>query len=217
MSAMDRDELAVEYARAGSLRRLAAELGMTQWRAKSLLLQAGIELVDGRKSEGKRRSEAAQPTDADRAMWQARYDASANVADLARKLGKSTATIRYHLIRHGIQIKQTGFRSPRMVEIAKGHKHHNWKGGTYSHSNGYIYEYAPDHPAATSAKGYVLQHRLVMERHLGRYLTADELVHHINEDKEDNRIVNLELTDMSEHASHHKEHFPRDELGRFTV
>ena len=207
----------MEYAHAGSLRRLAERLGTTPARAKTLLLQAGIELVDGRKSEGKRRSVAAEPTEEDRAMWQARYDASANVADLARKLGKSPDTVRYHLVRHGVKILRKGWKAPRMVEIAKGHKHHNWAGGTYSHSSGYIYEYAPDHPAAESAKGYVLQHRLVMERHLGRYLTADELVHHINEDKEDNRIVNLEITGMSEHASHHKADFPRDELGRFTV
>lgn len=85
------------------------------------------------------------------------------------------------------------------------------------HSAGYVYEYAPDHPCADSAKGYVLQHRLVMERKLGRFLTADELVHHINEDKTDNRPENLELTDMSEHASHHKADFPRDDHGRFVA
>jgi len=60
----------------------------------------------------------------------------------------------------------------------------------------------PEHPNSTK-NGYVLEHRIVMENHLNRLLTADEIVHHINHDGKDNRIENLEVMTRSEHGRHH--------------
>lgn len=58
-----------------------------------------------------------------------------------------------------------------------------------------------NHPNAN--KGFVLAHRLRMEEHLGRFLTSEEVVHHINEIKTENRLWNLFLCSSEEHVRIH--------------
>jgi hypothetical protein len=53
--------------------------------------------------------------------------------------------------------------------------------------------YAPTHPRARPKSPYVFEHVLVMESLLGRFLEADESVHHRNGVRDDNRPENLEL------------------------
>lgn len=61
---------------------------------------------------------------------------------------------------------------------------------------GYRYNYCPDHPLA-NVRGYVASHRLLMEQHLGRYLSASEIVIFKNKNKSDLRIENLQLGNRS--------------------
>lgn len=76
-----------------------------------------------------------------------------------------------------------------------------WNGGKTTHQRGYILVRKPNHPLSNS-RGYVAEHRLVMEKHLGRYLDKDEVVHHINKNVKDNRIENLQL--FKNHGTHLK-------------
>src|SRR4030042_4212596 len=69
-----------------------------------------------------------------------------------------------------------------------GEKGNSWKGGRIKR-NGYFMIYQPNHPL--NVDRYVFEHRLVVEKQIGRYLTYKEVVHHINKIKKDNRPINL--------------------------
>lgn len=68
--------------------------------------------------------------------------------------------------------------------------------------DGYVYVYFPEHPKSTK-DGYIMEHILVIEKSIGRHLEPNECVHHINENKKDNRVENLKLMTKSEHMRYH--------------
>ena len=73
----------------------------------------------------------------------------------------------------------------------KGERGNNWKGGKI-HKKGYVQLKLPEHHNSTK-RGYIFEHRVVMEKYIGRYLNKNEYVHHKNGIRDDNRIKNLEL------------------------
>jgi len=83
-----------------------------------------------------------------------------------------------------------------------GKNHSQWKGGRNKTSQGYIWVYMPSHPNK-NCSGYVLEHRLEMEKYIGRYLRKDEDVHHIDGNKSNNLIENLELINHKDHGRMH--------------
>jgi len=86
-----------------------------------------------------------------------------------------------------------------------------WKGGIINDGFGYIKILKPEHPLNNN--GYVLEHRLVIEKKIGRYLKRDEIVHHKNRNKSDNRIKNLELLTKKEHDLMHLKDYQKNNKG----
>lgn len=92
----------------------------------------------------------------------------------------------------------------KKIKRRKGAANNNWKGGYRKHSNGYRWKLV---------KGkYILEHRYIMEQFLGRKLTFNENVHHINGNKLDNKIENLEVLSRAQHT---KLHNPRLGTGKY--
>ncbi len=90
----------------------------------------------------------------------------------------------------------------RHGEDFRGKNNWNWQGGQTFDSHGYlIVKIYPDSPYFNMHmnKYRVLKHRLVMAQHLGRCLKTNEMVHHLNGIKDDNRIENLALTNRKDH------------------
>lgn len=77
-----------------------------------------------------------------------------------------------------------------------------WKIKKIIRKGDYDYALVPNHPRATK-NGYVLHHRVVMENFLQRILNSDEVVHHKDDNKKNNRIENLEVMTLKEHTRMH--------------
>lgn len=96
----------------------------------------------------------------------------------------------------GIKLSDETKKKMSISKIKKGIGHKKTR------KDGYVAIYFPDHPKSNK-DGYIMEHDLVMECFIGRWIKEDEIVHHINHKRNDNRIENLKLMTFKEHARMH--------------
>lgn len=161
---------------------LAAEFGVTQTTILAALRRQGIP-----RRPVHRPGRAPIPlNEDDLRQWAVQGMSTREMAALSRSSWPKPAseeTIRRELVRLGID---------RLPAKARVEKNVFWSGGLIVDKSGYLLAKQLDHPRRTKA-GYVRLHRLVMERHLGRFLETAEVVDHLDGDTSDNRIQNLVL------------------------
>lgn len=144
---------------------------------------------------------------------------------VADEMGVAVGTVYNYLHKYGFGVRppHEGFKGKTHTEEARKKISAVHKGKTVSadtrrkiavaHTNGgighkkkrgdgYTYIYFPDHPRST-ADGYIMEHVLVMECLIGRWLAENEVVHHINHVRNDNRKENLQLMTFKEHCALH--------------
>ncbi len=123
----------------------------------------------------------------------AMYLAGASLCEIGAELGSTATRVSSAIRSVGGVIRPRG---------APGDRNGSWRGGRKIDADGYVLLLIPGHPHS-NAKGYVREHRLVVEKALGRYLAPTEVVHHKNGDRSDNRPENLErFASNGEHLAH---------------
>jgi len=178
------DELRSRYLAGENLYELAEAAGVSYQSIGRRLRAAGVQLRGMAKTEQTRQKlSAAKRLDLPEDKLRDLHAQRMSCREMAEIFGCCEEAVRDRLIELGLE---------RLPAKARPEKNYFWQGGYAVDEDGYILQHCPDHPQATTG-GYVRQHRLVMEKVLGRYLTPEEVVDHKNRDTSDNDPGNLEL------------------------
>lgn len=138
--------------------------------------------------------------------------------EIAKLLGISKPIILSRLKEYGIPSRSPA--EARKARTLKGFHGNRWNGGRIVYGSGYVDIWIrsndPFHSMIRNdwgCGGYIREHRLVMAKHLKRPLESWEQIHHkgmkyplgSREDKQDNRIENLELIENLGHSCFHRQ------------
>lgn len=126
-----------------------------------------------------------------------------SLTDIEKKFGFKRSTVYRKLVEYNIPRRGFGGHINQINGTKKALTGKpSWNKGTcrlFYYRKGYKYVYKPEHPMSRE-DGYIAEHRLVMAKHLNRNLKDEELVHHKNGVKDDNRIENLTILFSKTHS-----------------
>ena len=135
------------------------------------------------------------------------YEQEYSLEMIAKKYGKSIGSVNYWFRKYDIprrSHKEANILRDKLLRRdytflfeRSPAEHPNWKGGRRINCAGYVELRIPEHPRARK-NGYVFEHLIVAEQHYGE-ITKDYVIHHINGNKQDNRIENLMVLTQKEH------------------
>ncbi|HKY40764.1 MAG TPA: HNH endonuclease [Polyangiaceae bacterium] len=173
-------KIAADYAAGVVPTKLVEQYGVSEWKVRDCVKRHGVPL----RPRGQQRPVySAEEVDEMLELWRK----GVSQFDIGRKLGVGQTTVSRLLASRGIT---------NGGQHAKGERHGMWKGGRSKNQEGYALVLLNErHPfwSMSNSAGYVLEHRLVMARKLKRPLRPNETVHHIDGDKTNNKISNLQL------------------------
>lgn len=173
----EESEIARLYQETKNPRQLEKKFGCSRWCILSIARRHGVLVL----SRGARYRKFSKEEISEMVRL---YNDNKSQEFIARKFSTHQTVVSRVLLYEGV-----------LKAKNSGENHGSWKGGRVN-IQGYIaVAVSPDSPFASMRMraGYVLEHRLVMAKTLGRALWPWETVHHINGNKTDNRIENLQL------------------------
>ena len=172
------------YTDGASLKDLAQEYDTSPQTLGRRLKDAGVGLRGKRKTPQQRQKSAeSRRFQMDESLLRDLAASEMSCREMAPQLGVSPEVVRERMIFLGI---------PRLPAKARPEHNHFWKGGRIVDKSGYILVKTPGHPYSNH-QGYVREHRLVMEKQIGRYLEPREVVDHIDGNTSNNDPQNLRL------------------------
>ena len=178
-------EIAAEYEAGSSCWLIAKRRGASERTVYRVLLRQDVPI---RPRRGSPQIQRRRFSDKEEAQIAGAYAVGVDPIELAAAWGCGIVLLRDVVCRSG------GTWKRRVTTVKE--RNPRWSGGRMLDRDHYVLVLVDDDdPMACMRRyrGYVLEHRLVMARHLGRPLVESETVHHVNGDRTDNRIENLQL------------------------
>lgn len=172
----DAENIILDYTNGMGWKMLEQKYGYGQYSMREAIRRAGVKIKD----HGAQRRRVYKDEEMD--ILRLYKEEGFSQAQISVKLKIAQTVVSRILLSNGVPASRKS-----------GSAHAGWKGGVSKNQEGYILVRDNSFPEMLGRSGYVLKHRVEMAKYLNRPLTKDESVHHIDGDKNNNNIENLQL------------------------